>query len=869
MAKKLVIVESPAKAKTINKILGGDYLVKSSLGHVRDLPQKTLGVDIKHGFLPHYVLAKGKRKVVEELKKTARDCDAVYLAPDPDREGEAIAWHLQALLSATGKDKSFFRVQYNEITPRAVRAAFQNPGEIDMKRVAAQQARRILDRIVGYTVSPMLWRRIGRGLSAGRVQSVALRLVCERENEIRNFVPEEYWIIGATVRKLIVPLDPFNVKLVRVDGEKADVRTTVQAEQIRADLEGRSLRVAKIKTREIKRRPPPPLITSTLQQAASNKLQFSPKRTMVIAQKLYEGVDLGSGSAGLITYMRTDSFSVSQEAVQACREFVTNKIGKEYCPEKPNFFKSRSTAQEAHEAIRPTDVARTPESLKRHLEPAQWKVYSLIWERFVASQMTRARIEQRSAEVEAVPAPDRPTSYLFRASCSEVTFLGYMKVSGTEMAVKDENGDAVDQLPDLKEGEPLECLEWLSERKETTPPSRYSEASLVKELERNGVGRPSTYAQTIATLSQREYVTREKRSLAATDLGMQVNGLLTESLDKLFNVKFTASMESALDAVEKGECEWTSMLSDFYERFSKWMESTRAPGADQETVAKILAGLEHVKEWAPQVKRGRRTYSDERFVESIKRDVANSGKELSARQCDALIRIACHYRDQSPEIRRAIEETGHGDLLRSPEFQPPRESTLEKLKILEGLELDDSASNFVGSLRARAKGNRSLSPAQLKALNNIVLSHAGQIENFDSMRQALEIEHSEVESDEEGGPLLEAMRAVKEWKPPVVRGKRVFNDKTFFESLQKHHSSKGFLSVRQRAALRKMVQRYASQIPDYDKLAEQLNLRRSKRSKEVPAPTGPEAAPQPGSPTHPAQGASESASDAGARNSEQ
>jgi DNA topoisomerase-1 len=825
MGKKLVVVESPAKAKTINKILGREYVVKSSVGHVRDLPEKSLGVDIKEGFKPRYVLSKGKKAVVAELKKAARECDAVFLAPDPDREGEAIAWHLKEVLASAAGDSPFFRVRYNEITPRAVTEAFAHPGEIDMNRVNAQQARRILDRIVGYTVSPMLWRRVKRGLSAGRVQSVALRLVCEREAEIRRFVPEAYWMVGATVRKLVAPQDPFGIKLAKIDGNKPEIKSAEQDQAVRGDLEGRALRVANIARREVRRSAPPPFITSSLQQAASNKYQYSPKRTMGIAQKLYEGVDLGQGSVGLITYMRTDSFSVSREAVGACRAFIETQIGPEYYPETPNVFKSRSSAQEAHEAIRPTDVNLTPEQVKGRLEASDWKLYLLIWERFVASQMSQALIEQTSVDVDAVPKAEGDKTYLFRVASSKVKFAGYMKISGTDIGKKDEEGGDVERLPDLIVGEPLECLEWLSERKETTPPPRYSEASLVRELERNGVGRPSTYAQIITTLDQRKYVGRHNRSLTATDLGMQVSELLSKTLNDLFDVKFTASMEELLDEVEQGKVEWTGMLTEFYARFAVWMEGAKAPAANTESVAAVLAALEHVREWAPEVKRGKRTYSDEKFVQSIRGDLANAGKSISQRQLDALIRIACRYRGQNEQIVQAVEAAGFGELLQDPDLQPPTPSTLKKLELLAGITMDDGATNFVSSLSARVQGNRRLTQPQLRALNNIVLSHAKQFVDFESQRKDLEIENSEVEQDDESAPLLEGMGKVQEWKPPVARGKRVFNDKAFYESLKSHFESKGFLSERQRKALRRMVERYSAGIAGYGELAEKLNLK--------------------------------------------
>ncbi len=837
MGKKLVIVESPAKAKTINKILGSDYIVKSSVGHVRDLPEKKLGVDIENDFKPSYVLSKGKKKVVDELRKAVRDCDAIYLAPDPDREGEAIAWHLKALLEGQAKDKPFLRVQYNEITPRAVNAAFLEPGEIDMHRVDAQQARRILDRIVGYTVSPMLWRRLRRGLSAGRVQSVALRLVCEREQEIRSFVPETYWIFGANVRKMIAPLDPFDVKLTRIDGEKAEIKTPEFAKEIREDLESRALRVASVKTRDVTRRAPPPFITSSLQQAASNRHQFSPRRTMGIAQSLYEGLDFGQGAVGLITYMRTDSVSVSRDAIEACRAHITDQIGGSYLPEKPNVFKSRGSAQEAHEAIRPTDVTRTPRSLKGRLESAEWKLYELIWKRFVSSQMANAIIEQRSVEIDATRKPDAPVDaaghdYLFRASTSAVKFAGYMKVSGTDIGKKDENGDELDKLPELKEGEALECLEWLSDEKQTTPPARFSEASLVRELERNGVGRPSTYAQTIGTLSQRKYVERQKRSLAATDLGMQVSALLTETLNDLFNVTFTAEMESELDAVEEGKVEWTQMLKAFHEKFAKWMEGTKAPPADAEMLAKVLTALETVTEWAPEVKRGKRKYSDKTFVESIRNDVDNSERDISQRQFEALIKIACIYHRQSPAIKDMIKEAGFEQLLHTPEFQPPLETTRRKLELLDAVEMDEGARKFVDSLKGRVIGNRRLTPAQLGALNNVVVSHSALIPDFESIKDALDLGEVAEQKDEESGDLLVAMAHVSEWRPATTRGKRTYDDKSFFESLRNHYQTKKFLSIRQRKALRAMVERYGSTIPGYADLADRLGLRIKQEKEE-------------------------------------
>jgi DNA topoisomerase-1 len=827
MGKKLVIVESPAKAKTINKILGDEYVVKSSMGHVRDLPVKTIGVDIKHGFKPKYVIVKGRTKTIDELKKTARTCDSVFLAPDPDREGEAIAWHLQAILKSVAKDIPFFRVQYNEITPGAVRKAFDNPGKIDTRRVDAQQARRILDRIVGYMVSPMLWRRMKRGLSAGRVQSVALRLVCEKERQIQEFVPVEYWLLGAVVRKLVAPLDPFKIRLVRINGKKAVIKTSEQAEAVKSDMEGQKFKVTKVSRREINKKPAPPHVTSTLQQAASNRYGFSPKRTMSVAQRLYEGMDIGGSPVGLITYMRTDSFTVSQDAVNACREFVRTQFGNDYCPDKPNFYKNRASAQEAHEAIRPTDLNRTPKQLADKLDPAQLKIYSIIWERFVASQMSPAKIGQRIVDIETTPPPEASSTYLFHASTSEVKFPGYMKVSSFDN--KPQKEEETDHLPELTEGEPLERLDWLTERKETQPPQRYSEASLVRALETNGVGRPSTYAQIISTLYQRKYVTRDKRVMTPLELGMKVNDLLVSTLGELFDVKFTASMEESLDRIETGSIEWTNMLADFYANFEKWMLNAQEPAAEEHVVASILDQIEKVTQWAPETRKGKRKYNDRLFVESIRSQLTDKKKPVSQRQLITLVKIACHYKDQVPEIEAAVSEAGFGELLTAAENNPPRETTVRKLEILKDIGLEESALRFAESLRSRVVGGRALTEPQVKALNNIVLAHSSQIADFEKIKDELDVSSSAIAEDNESGPLIDALACVTKWNEPVTRGRRVFDDSAFYASLLSHFSRKGFLTPKQRAALKRMAKKYRDQIHDYEKLEAELGLAKSKQ----------------------------------------
>ncbi|MCE9614024.1 MAG: type I DNA topoisomerase [Lentisphaerae bacterium] len=826
MGKKLVIVESPAKAKTINKILGSDYIVESSIGHVRDLPARNLGVDVENGFKPKYVVAEGKQKVIDTLKREAKACDAIYLAPDPDREGEAIAWHVQELLRPGNKDKRFYRVQYNEITARAVRQAFDNPSEIDMARVDAQQARRVLDRIVGYMVSPMLWRRLQRGLSAGRVQSVALRLVCEREAEIDQFKPEPYWIIGARVSKLVDPRDPFAVTLSRIDGEKTEVTTAERAAAIRADLEGRALRVAEIATKTVTRNPLPPFITSTLQQAASSVCGFAPKRTMRLAQTLYEGVDLGEGPVGLITYMRTDSVSISQDAIAAGRAWVTETFGADYVPEKPNVYRSRSGAQEAHEAIRPTEVALTPDAVKDRLDPAELKLYRLIWDRFVASQMSPAKLEQRTVKIEAVPKAGQTSTYLFTATASDVIFPGFFKIMRLQKVKKEEGseeGEDEQTLPPLVEGEALECLEWLDDRKETKPPARFSEASLVRELERNGVGRPSTYAQILATLQDRRYITNEKRTLRPSDLGRRVSALLVETLGTLFNVAFTAQMEEKLDEVEAGKVVWTQMMADFYAQFETWMENTKLPPADAEHVRQILDLLQEVQTWDPPVTRGKRTYGDEKFVVSVRKQMDEATRAVSQRQLEALLRIAWRYRDQVTDAEARLRAIGLGPMLDHPDMQPPDASTIRKLAIAMGLEVNERSRDFITSLNGRVQGGRSLSPAQLNALHSILERNAARIENFDALRAELGL-GERPEDDHESGPLLEGMSHVKTWNVPKSRGRRVFDDQSFYQSLSQQHQARGSLSPRQRAALKKLMGRYHGQIPGFTELAERFGI---------------------------------------------
>ncbi|NQT92045.1 MAG: hypothetical protein HQ559_04725, partial [Lentisphaerae bacterium] len=636
--------------------------------------------------------------------------------------------------------------------------------------------------------------------------------------------PEEYWVIGATLRKLVTPLEPFKAKLLRVDGEKAGVPNGEEASRIKNDLDNSAMKVSGIRLRSISKSSPPPHITSTLQQAASTHHSFSPSRTMSVAQKLYEGVDLGDGPAGLITYMRTDSFAVAKEAVSACRDYIQSEIGPDYCPEKPRAFKSRASAQEAHEAIRPTDVTRTPQILANVLGPAELKVYGLIWRRFVASQMSSARIDQRSVDIEATPKEAGGRTYGLSASVSEIVFPGYMKVSGMPGKEKKQDEDEVDGLPPLEEGESLECLEVDTERKETKPPPRYSEASLVKALEANGIGRPSTYAAILSTLNRRKYVTRDKRTLVPTELGISVNTLLVANLGSLFAVEFTASMEASLDEVEAGKMDWTVMLGDFHRRFEEWMLATKEPPADAEAVKSLLHALKSVTEWAPPVQRGKHKYDDKKFVESIRSQIEAGRKEVSTRQLGALLKVATRYRTTVESVGRVLQETGLAQMIEKHDVEPPRESSLKKLEVMASLPLDESAMDFVDSLRARADSGRRLSDAQARALNNMVLTHAGSIEGFAGMVDSLELGDAEAVEDNESGPLLESLSHVASWHAPVTKGRRTFDDAAFYESLSNHFSARGSLSPRQRSALKRLVRRYREQVPGYEELEERFSL---------------------------------------------
>lgn len=573
MSKSLIIVESPAKAKTLKKYLGKDYDVRASVGHIRDLPVSKLGVDIKQNFAPQYVTIKGKGKIISDLKKAAAHADEIFLAPDPDREGEAIAWHIAHILQT--EDKPIQRALFHELTQKAVRSALEKATEINQNKFEAQQARRILDRLVGYQISPLLWEKVKRGLSAGRVQSVAVRMICDRENEIEKFQPEEYWIISEKLEGEKPPR--FTARLDKVAGHKAKVENRDQAEKIVAALQQAKHSVTAIDKKERKRYPSPPFITSTLQQDANRKLRFPAKKTMGLAQKLYEGIDLGDkGPVGLITYMRTDSTRVNNEALSDVRKFIEENYGSKILPAKPVFYKNAKASQDAHEAIRPTDVNLTPDKVAQYLDKGLLNLYSLIWKRFVASQMCPAVYDHTTVSIKA-------DNFLLKSQGAILRFKGFMTLY---VESSDENGESADNrtgpedgdtaiIPDVAIGDDLKVLDIEPKQHFTQPPPRYTEATLVKALEENGVGRPSTYASIISTIQDKEYVMQQQRKFMPTNLGKLVNDLLVAHFPSILDIEFTASMEANLDKIEEGASNWVKILQDFYTGFEKTLATAK------------------------------------------------------------------------------------------------------------------------------------------------------------------------------------------------------------------------------------------------------------------------------------------------------
>lgn len=584
MAKYLVIVESPAKAKTIKKYLGSNYKIKASMGHVRDLPKSRIGVDIENNFEPKYINIRGKGELISDLKKEAKNANKVFLATDPDREGEAISWHLANLFNIDSDKKC--RVTFNEITKKAVVQAVKSPREIDMDLVNAQQARRILDRIVGYQISPLLWKNVKKGLSAGRVQSVATKVICDREREIEEFIPEEYWNIEALLSK--TDKKTFTARFHGSSGKKVKLKNKEDVDKVLHGLENKEFVISKVKHGEKRRTPAPPFITSTLQQEAARKLGFTTRKTMMIAQQLYEGVEVeGEGSVGLITYMRTDSVRITDDALNGAREFILNNYGEKYLPAKARVFKTKSASQDAHEAIRATMLNLTPERVKGSLTRDQYRLYKLIWDRFIASQMEPAIYDTMSVDISA-------GEYLFRASGSRITFKGFLVLyeegKDEENDDSDNNSEKEGLLPELIEGEKVTPKEIKPTQHFTQPPARYTEATLVKFLEENGIGRPSTYSPIISTIISRGYVVKDKRNLLPTELGIIVNNLMEEHFKNIVNINFTADMENQLDSVEEGRLKWKDLLQQFYGPFSEVLKSA------EEKISKIELPVEETDE---------------------------------------------------------------------------------------------------------------------------------------------------------------------------------------------------------------------------------------------------------------------------------
>ena len=832
MGTHLLIVESPAKAKTIGKYLGSDFTVKSSVGHIRDLPKSDKAIAIEKdgeshwSFEPKYEISEGKTKVISDLKAAVKKADDIYLASDPDREGEAIAWHLKQVLEPVAGKKPFRRVTYNEITKPAVLKAIAEPRDIDMPRVDAQQARRILDRLVGYKVSPLLWKYVqcprSHTLSAGRVQSVALRLLVERKREIDAFKPETYYLLGVEAQKQKSP--SFVAKLARLDGEKPDVRAKQEADNLLLDLAGAHLEVKGVAERPKTRHPYPPFTTSTLQQAASSVLAFSPGRTMKLAQSLYE--------KGFITYMRTDSVNVSEQARSAAKDFIVSEYGADYCPEKPNLYRSKADAQGAHEAIRPTDILRRPQSATA-LDAAELKLYDLVWRRFLASQMSDAKTLVRTVSLEPCKAA-LMHAYVFTASTTDILFEGFLKVMKLSPRKPSANGaegdpdagDEVETLPAMAEGDRLDVLRWLADEKQTKGPSFYSEASLVKALEENGVGRPSTYAQTIETLKLREYAVNDKRKLVPTERGVLVCDWLVKKLDSLFNVGYTARMEAELDKIEEKGEPMNDMLSDFYRDFLASLASCRDAAPDDAKFDTVFALLDQVKTWKEAKKVGKRVYDDRAFVESV-RQQREEKRELSARQLEFLVRLVILYKEQIPDAERTLAEAGLVTSALNISQKADAEAVqyafaqLDRITALE-------ENPFIKSLREQVERGRALSQKQMAILARTVCENAAALPDADAvigrLAEFVPGGFKPPSADPAVEHLLALFEHVKEWRPTVKKGRKVYDDKEFAESLREQYARRRTLSLRQNSALKRILGVYRDQIPNYEEEAAKYDL---------------------------------------------
>lgn len=784
----LVIVESPSKAKKIATYVDSGTDVMASVGHIRDLPTFNLGVSITNHFAPNYIVPNDKKKVVEELQKAAKRATTVYLASDPDREGESIAWHLYEVLKDVPGERKFYRVRYNEVTKGAVLNALANPTEIDQHLVDAQQARRIEDRLSGFKISKLLSNSVRGAKSAGRVQSVALRLIVDRERAVQGFKTTPYWLLGAELGSASAP---FLARLAILDGkapkflaygkEVQGIADQAAAEGYFGELNqpGRAVKVCSVERKTLLRKPLPPFITSTLQQAAATHLGYSPDQTMRLAQALYE--------EGFITYMRTDGYTVSASIRGAVEAEIAKLFGRECVPDKPNFYGNKvKNAQEAHEPIRPTDVTR---QALTGVEPQQAKLYDLIWKRFVASQMAPAKFERTTATFEPTLPPPLAHAYRFTASAQKVIFKGFLNVWAYTRPDEEEEG--LTKLPALEVGQVVPCVRWLLTAKETQPPARFNEASLVRALEENGIGRPSTYASIIRTLLARDYVKSGKgHVLTPTEMGVAATDFLLGEMPDFVNVEFTAQMEDALDKVADGSRDWEQEVADFYAKLTDWL------AADPERVRAILAQLKQVTTWREPTrnKAGKVSWSDQGFYEEMNDSVAK-GEAPSKAQLATLTRLAIGYRDQLPGLAEVVGEL------------PP---TIDKAAVealfeaLAGRELNGWEQRFSTSLKEQFERKGDLSPKQLAILTR--LAHP-------------ETDEERPDNEAPARELVDALGQVTTWNKPVKRGKKTYDDQEFVQSLTTQLATKHFLTVRQFEALKKTVRAYQAQIANYPELA--------------------------------------------------
>lgn len=837
--KNLVIVESPTKARTIAPMLGKDYTLIASMGHIRDLPEKSLGIDVKNNFKTEYETPKSKSATVKSLTAAAEGATNIYLATDPDREGEAISWHIKEILSKKSK-APFYRVEFHEITKNAIKRAFEEKKEINQDLVDSQQARRVLDRLVGYQVSPLLWSRIERNISAGRVQSVALRIVCEREREILNFKPKEYWDFGAKFIHDNKAERVYEAKLFQVNGKKLDISNAKDAQTAYDEVTASpEFRISTAKTEPVRKSAPPPFITSTLQQSAGSALRFSASKSMQIAQQLYEGIQADSGEqTGLITYMRTDSFTISKDAQATCREFILSQYGEKFLPAKPNFYKNKSSAQEAHEAIRPTDVNNTPERLAKFLSKDQFNLYRIIWKRFVASQMAQAELSRTTIDTSCT---GKTAQYTFRTTSTITIFQGYGIVySDKDAGEADEKEVDYNFLQFVKENDLSALKELTKEQKFTEPPPRYTEPSLIKELESNGIGRPSTYATIVNTIQNRKYVQKKDNKLIPEELGFKVNDFLVATFPDLLNISFTAEMEEKLDGIEAGGVNWTTMIKDFYEKLQAWLNNAKyedAPSEDKAEAAIKL--LEEFTEWeTPDSKKGGRVFDDKKFFTSVQRQYKKN-KALTAKQFGAVLKMLIKYSAKIKDfdkyianfkLKTDIDQTSSQIETENEEREKltgERAESLKGLKTVVGLikssdlipspEGGFNEKNFVDSLHEQIQNGRPLSSKQIYVLKRIAVKNKDKIYPFDEVCSTLNITDKDLEAREQKeslnpeasahiANLIEKLDKVSQWNE---EGKRKVKDSVFYASLKKQFAAKRSLSPKQVTALEKIAAKYA------------------------------------------------------------